>query len=95
MGWDHDRRATIDVLSNSFQQELQGKKIIIIIRAKDDKKIIFIIIIRKLLVILQFVKKISGDSIFGEMKIEEIDVRGNGWSIKFEINVDNVIGKNL
>ena len=36
---DHDRRMTTDMLSNSFQQELPGKKRIIIIRAKDDKNI--------------------------------------------------------
>ena len=29
------------------------------------------------------------------MKMEEIDVRGNGQSIKFEINNEDVIGKNL
>ena len=29
------------------------------------------------------------------MKIKEIDVRGNSRSLKFEMNVENVIGKNL
>ena len=73
MGWDHDRRATIDVLSNSFQQELQGKKRIIIIRGKDDKRIFSK---------PSICQKILGDSIFGKMKIW-----GNGLSIKFEINM--------
>ena len=86
MGWDNDRRATIDVLSNFSQQELQGKKRIIIIRANDDKKIFGN---------PSIYQRILGDSIFGEMKIEEIDVRENGWSIKFEVNAEDVIGKNL
>ena len=40
-------------------------------------------------------QKILGDSIFGEIKIKKIDVRRNGRSIKFEINAEDIIGKNL
>ena len=63
VGRDHDRRETTDVVSNYFQQKLQGKKRIIIIRAKDDKKIFGN---------PSICQKILGDSIFGEMKFEEI-----------------------
>ena len=65
---------------------MKGKRRIIIIGTKDDKKFFDN---------PSICQKILGDSIFGEMKIEEIDLRGIGRSIKFEINAEDVVDKNL
>ena len=85
-GLDFSQRTNDDLLSNPFQPENGGKKRVIIVRAKSDKKIFGN---------PSICKKILHESVFGKLNIEEIDVRGNGRSIKFEVNADDVSGVEL